>query len=76
MLLDLPVHPHAGVVDRDLEVPSGEDLVRLSSAVFLVEVRHAGGERQLAAFGHGVACVDRDVEKRVFELRGVADDHG
>ena len=56
----------AGVADVDLHVVARRHLDHAGERG--VELAQRNGDRQLAAFGHGVAGVDREVEDGVLEL--------
>ena len=62
--------PRAGVADRDHHVIAGRDLA-VHARVALVEEDVAGLERELAAVGHGIARVDRQIEHGGGELIGI-----
>ena len=53
----------AGVADGDHDVIAGRDLAVHAGVVF-VEKDVAGLQRQLAAVGHGVARIQREIEYR------------
>ena len=60
----------AGVADRDHHVVAGYDLA-LHVRVVFVEKDVAGLERELAAIGHGIACIDCQIENGGRELIGI-----
>ncbi len=60
-------HARARVTDGDIGVLAGNDLA-VGGGIGLVERRIAGLDGQLAAVGHGVARIDRQVEDGAFEL--------
>jgi hypothetical protein len=60
-------HAAAGVAQRDQHVVARRDFF-ICRAVALVEEAVRGFDRQLAAIGHRIARVDRDVENRALEL--------
>ena len=66
----LGVHAVAGVAYGEHHVRSGPG-VRSLSKVGLVELNVTGLDDQLAALGHGVAGVDRQVHDHLLHLAGV-----
>ena len=57
----------AGIADGDHDVVARRDLAVHAGVVF-VEIDVAGLQRKLAAIGHGVARIEREVEDRGGEL--------
>jgi hypothetical protein len=62
-----PRHSRTGVADRDLHVLTGDQFLG-APAVRLVEKGVAGCDRQLAAFRHGVAGIDGEIEDGGLQL--------
>ena len=65
------VHAGAGVRDRDHDILARLHRLGQRADIGLVEIAVGGLDRDLAAVGHGVARVERQIEQRVLELVGV-----
>ena len=65
---DIAGHADAVVGHRNFHVLTGPDL-RIPRAINLIEKGVAGLDGQFAAFGHGVARVDREIKDGGFKLR-------
>ena len=64
------VHAGPGVRHREQDV-GPRDHVRVARGVRVVELHVGGLDRQLAAVGHRVAGVDREVDDDLLDLAGV-----
>ena len=70
--LRLGIHPATGVADRDHRVVGACDSAPLRRC--RVQLPSLRGDRQPASVGHRVACVQREVEQRLAQLRPVSCD--
>ena len=60
------VHALAAIGHRKTDIAAGSEMILLLGEPF-----HACGDDDRAASGHGVTCVDCEIEQREFELIGV-----
>jgi hypothetical protein len=63
------VHPHPGIGDRNMYVVAARHVQRVRLVTINLVGRHRNTE--LSSVGHGVACVQGEVEHHLFELIGV-----
>ena len=68
LLCDGLVHATAGISYCDRDVIARFDLLRECLDIIGTEARVGGLDRKAAALGHGVACVEREIEQGVFKL--------
>ena len=73
MSLRFGVHPHARIGDGQQDVIAGRH-GRVPVGLFLLHPHIARFDHQLAAVGHGVACVDREIQDDLLDLSLIAPD--
>ncbi len=70
LVADLGRHARAGVGHGDHHVGARTD-IRVVLRIGFIQHHICGLQHQLAAAGHGVPCVDCQVDQRICELGGV-----